>query len=448
MSAKIVFIGAGSFVFTRAIVRDMTRFANLHDARIVLMDISPDRLEMARQCCRRILDVSGSKIKLAVTGDRQAALKDADVVITTILCGGTDIWKHDVLIPKKYGVDLVVGDTRGPSGIFRMLRTLPEMLRICADIRRLCPQALLLNYTNPMAMLCHGMQREFPDLNITGLCHGVQHTAAKLAGWLGLGHDDVDYTCAGINHMAFFTEFKQGHRDLYPRLRKLVATDKKIYNDGQVRNEMFLALDYYMTESSGHSSEYNWWFRKRPDLIKKYCTTGTCGNPGQHAFVLKLYQAKDKTWRTDLRRWLNQSEQEFREYVARTPVEYAAGIVSAWAGGAPFCFNGNVPNHGLISNVFQNACVEVPVHAGRRKLRPTCIGDLPVQLVPLVSLSATVEHMAVTGALQGDARLVCQAIAHDPLTASVLSLAEIRKMTAEMFKRNRAFLPGFRKMEL
>lgn len=448
MAAKIVFIGAGSFVFTRAIVRDITKFANLGGAEITLMDIDKGRLEMARQCCRKILDVRDSKIKLNVTMNRKEALKGANVVITTILCGGTEIWKHDVLIPKKYGIDLVVGDTRGPSGIFRALRTLPEMLRICEDVRKICPNALFLNYTNPMAMLCNGMQQMYPDLAITGLCHGVQHTATKLAQWLGLAYEDIDYTCAGINHMAFFTEFKHKNKDLYPKLKKLVVTDKKVYNNEQVRNEMFLALGYYMTESSGHSSEYNWWFRKRKDLIKKHCTTGTCGNPGHHAFVLKLYQGKNKTWKKDLSKWLNQTEKEFKEYAARKPIEYASSIISAWMGGEPFCFNGNVQNTNLITNIFKNSCVEVPVHASRNKLRPTCVGDLPIQTVPLVSLSATVETMAIEGALKGDAGLIYQAIANDPLTAAVLSLAEIRKMVAEMFKQNKSYLPQFKNVKL
>lgn len=448
MSAKIVFIGAGSFVFTRQIVRDIVSFEKLNDAEIALVDINESKLEMARECCEKIIEYKDAKAKLTVTTDRQKALKGADAVICTILRGDVNVWKHDILIPKKYGVDLVVGDTRGPSGVFRALRTLPEMLNICADIRKLCPNALFLNYTNPMAMLCHGMQKEFPDLNITGLCHGVQHTAAILAGWLGLKYEDIDYTCAGINHLAFFTELRHKGKDLYPKLKRKVATDKKVYNEGQVRNEMFMALGYYMTESSGHSSEYNWWFRKRDDLIKKYCTDGTCGNPGEHAFVLNLYLEKKKTWKKEFAAWLNQGDEGFREYVARKPVEYASSIINAWVGGAPFRFNGNVQNTGLVKNIVQDACVEVPVLASRNKLEPICVGDLPIELTPLLTLSAINETMAIEGALKGDASLVYKSIAHDPLTASVLSLAEIREMVKEMFKKNKNYLPSFKKVNL
>ena len=191
---------------------------------------------------------------------------------------------------------------RGPSGIFRALRTFDPMLAIARDMQELCPNAIMLNYTNPMAMLCHAMQRE-TDIAITGLCHSVQGTSAMLAGWLGLKPESIDYVCAGINHMAFFTEFKHKGRDLIPRLRKLVRTDKAIYNHEQVRNEMFIAMGYYVTESSGHNSEYNWWFRKRPDLIKKHGKDGTGWNPGEYAHILKRYRA-GKTWKNEVKEWL------------------------------------------------------------------------------------------------------------------------------------------------
>ena len=220
--------------------------------------------------------------------DRAEALEGADAVLVTILAGGIDVWRHDIEIPKKYGVDINIGDTRGPSGIFRALRTIPVMLDIARDMERLCPDALLLNYTNPMAMLCRAMQREAP-IQLTGLCHSVQGTAEMLASWIGAPMDEITYTCAGINHMAWYLKYEWNGKDAYPLIRKAITERPEVYNEEQVRNEMFLRLDYYVTESSGHNSEYNWWFRKRPDLIEKYCTHGTGWNPGEYAYILTLY---------------------------------------------------------------------------------------------------------------------------------------------------------------
>ncbi|MGA1195385.1 MAG: alpha-galactosidase [Candidatus Latescibacterota bacterium] len=440
---KIVFIGAGSFGFTRKLVRDLLTFPLLEGSEIALVDIHKQRLNFARRACEKIVQQGNYPAKVTATTDRKEALKGADAVMVTILCGGTSVWQHDILIPKKYGIDTNVGDTRGPSGIFRALRTIPTMLDIAHDMEELCPNAIMLNYTNPMAMLCHAMQRK-TDITLTGLCHSVQGTSAMMARWLGLKPESIDYVCAGINHMAWFTEFKHKGRDLYPRLRKLVATDKDVYNHELVRNEMFLALDYYVTESSGHNSEYNWWFRKRPDLIKKYCKTGTGWNPGEYAYILKNYQNREKTWQNEVRKWLEDDNAISLE----RGHEYAAYITNAWVGGEPFKFNGNVTNDKLIDNLPQGACVEVPVLATRNLLEPIRVGSIPASCAMLTSLSAQIEMMAVEGCLTGDPRLIYQAIAHDPLTATKLSLAEIKKMVQEMFRKNKKHLPQFKNIDL
>ncbi len=441
--AKVVFIGAGSLGFTRGLVRDLLTFPQTRDATIALVDINRERLEFARQMVEKIVAMGSYPAKVVASTDRRDVLKGADAVCVTILCGSTDVWQHDILIPKKYGIDINVGDTRGPSGIFRALRTIPTMLDICRDMERLCPNAIMLNYTNPMAMLCHAMQRE-SSIRLTGLCHSVQGTASMLAGWLGVPGGEMAYTCAGINHMSWYLDLRHKGRDLYPKLRDVVARNKKIYNHEQVRNEMFLALDYYVTESSGHNSEYNWWFRKRPDLIRKHCTTGTGWNPGRHAYILDHYRTSEKVWKKGVREWLK----------AEKPIslerghEYAASIISAYLGGDLFKFNGNVPNHGLIDNLPPECCVEVPVVASRNGFEAIRVGALPPQCAALTCLSATIETMAVEGCLRGDPRLVYQAIAHDPLTAAKLSLSEIKKMVGEMLKRNRAHLPHFKRIGL
>jgi alpha-galactosidase len=436
---KIAFIGAGSLGFTRGLVRDILTFPLLKDATLALMDIDAERLDFAQRSVQRIVDMGNYPAKVQATMDRVEALRDADAVLVTILAGSTDVWCGDIEIPKKYGVDINIGDTRGPSGIFRALRTIPVMLSIARDMERYCPDATMLNYTNPMAMLCRAMQRE-TQIRLTGLCHSVQGTAMMLARWIGAPYEEITYTCAGINHMAWYLKFEWNGRDAYPLIRKAITEDPAIYQEEIVRNEMFLHLDYYVTESSGHNSEYNPWFRKRPDLIEKYCTHGTGWNPGEYAYVLKHYRERENTWREEAKKW----------FAAETPIslerghEYAASIINALQGGEPFQFNGNVANTGLVTNLPPNACVEVPVWVSRKGLEPVYVGALPPQCAALTYLSSSIEEMAVEAALTGDPRLVFQAIAYDPLTAAVLSLAEIKQMVNEMFQFNRDYLPQFK----
>ena len=335
---KIAFIGAGSLGFTRELVRDILTFPLLEDATLALMDIDPERLDFAKQAVEKIVRLGNYPAKVVATLDRVEALRDADVVLTTILAGGTDVWRHDIEIPKKYGVDINVGDTRGPSGIFRFLRTIPD------DGHRARHGTLLpqghpaeLHQPDGDAVPRDAAQTFIPT---TGLCHCVQGTAEMLAEWIGAPLDEITYTCAGINHQAWYLEFKWNgagclSADPQGRHRRAGSLQSEI-----VRNEMYLHLGYYVTESSGHNSEYNWWFRKRPDLIEKYCTHGTGWNPGEYAYILKEYQNNEATWKEQAQEW----------FAAETPIalerghEYAAYIINALQGGELFKFNGNVPN--------------------------------------------------------------------------------------------------------
>ena len=439
MSKKFAFIGAGSFGFTRELIRDILSFPALSDCTLALMDIDPERLDAIRRAVERIVEEGKYPAKVIATMDRVEALKGADGVITTILQGNCDVWQHDILIPKKYGVDTCVGDTRGPSGIFRFLRTVNPILDIARDIERYCPNAVYLNYTNPMAMLCRAVQGAYPQLTTSGLCHSVQGTAAMLAEWIGAPKNEISYTCAGINHQAFYTQYLWNGKDAYPLIRKAVTEREEIYNAEPVRNEMFLALGYYPTESSGHNSEYNAWFRKRPDLIEKYCTHGTNWNPGEYAYILKEYRNRETTWKGEIEKW-------FQEPVElKRGEEYAAYIFNAILGdGEMFKFNGNVRNWNLVENLPYGCCVEVPVLASKRGLEAMHVGKLPPQLALLSGTSAQIEEMAVEGSLAGDKEMIYQAICYDPLTASVCSLQEIRDMVNEMFMQNEEWLPQFR----
>ncbi|HMO57699.1 MAG TPA: alpha-galactosidase [Roseiflexaceae bacterium] len=436
---RIAFIGAGSLGFTRGLARDILTFPLLRDATLVLMDIDAERLEFARASVQRIVDLGKYPAKVEATMDRAAALEGADMVLVTILANEMSVWRHDIEIPLKYGIDTNVGDTRGPSGIFRGLRTIPVMLDIARDMERYCPDAYMLNYTNPMVLLCRALQRE-TSIKLVGLCHSVQGTSEMLAKWIGAPYNEVTYLSAGINHMAWFLRFDWNGKNAIPLIRQAITERPEIYNEEQVRNELFLALDYYPTESSGHHSEYNWWFRKRPDLIEKYCTHGTGWNPGVSAAAIKGYTMREGMWREDAKKW----------FASENPIslerghEYASSIINALLGGEPFEFNGNVANTGLITNLPQGACVEVPVWASRQGLRPVHVGALPASVAMMTSITAQLEELTVEGSISGDPRMIYQAIAHDPLTAAVLSLAEIRDMVNEMFAQNRDYLPQFK----
>lgn len=436
--AKVTFIGAGSLGFTRGLVRDLLTFPLLKDATISLMDIDAERLEFAQKAVQKIVDIGKYPAKVEATMDRIEALKGADAVMCTILSGGVDVWQYDITIPKKYGVDTNVGDTRGPSGVFRALRTIPVMVSIVKDMEKYCPDAILLNYTNPMAMLCRAMQRE-SFIQLTGLCHSVQGTAMMLANWIGAPYDEITYTCAGINHQAWYLKFDWKGKDAYPLIHQAVEKPE-IYKHEIVRNEMFKHLGYYVTESSGHNSEYNWWFRKRPDLIEKYCTHGTGWNPGEYAYILKEYQKREGTWQNEVKKWIDRDA----PIDLKRGHEYAAYITNARMGGEIFQFNGNVPNTGLITNLPEGVCVEVPVFVDKGGFHAVHVGPLPPQCLALNHISVMVEEMAVEASLTGDPTLVFQSIAYDPLTAAVLSLAEIKDMVNEMLQQNRDYLPQFK----
>lgn len=439
---KITFIGAGSLGFTRGLVRDILTFPELADSTLSLMDIDPERLEFARTAVERIVKAGNYPARVEATLDRRQALDGADAVLCTILAAPTSVWRHDIEIPKKYGVDINVGDTRGPAGVFRALRTIPVMVGIVKDMEELCPDAILLNYTNPMAMLCRAMQG-VSNIKLSGLCHSVQGTAGMLAHWIGAPMSEITYLCAGINHQAFYIEFKWNNKDAYPLIREAVEKPE-IYNQEIVRNEMFKHLGYYVTESSGHNSEYVAWFRKRPDLIEKYCTHGTGWNPGVYAYILDEYLRREDTWREETKAWLARDE----PIDLKRGHEYAASIINAYCGdGALFEFNGNVRNFGLIDNLPEGCCVEVPVLASKRGLDPMHVGKLPPQCAALVSLSAQNEEMAVESALTGDPRPAFWSICYDPLTSAVLSLEEIRSMVKEMFEVNRDYLPQYKSVE-
>lgn len=434
---KFAFIGAGSFSFTRTLVRDLLTYPAFADAEIALMDIDRERLDGITAAVQKIVTEMKSPAKITPTMSRAEALTGADGVVCTVFNGGVDVWRYEVEIPEQFGVDINVGDTRSVSGIFRALRNIPLMLDICYDIEKYCPNAVFLNYTNPMAMLCKAMQT-YTKVDVTGLCHSVQGTISMLASWMGIPLKDIDYVCAGVNHQAFYLKLERNGEDLYPLLRSRVERED-IYRQEMVRNEMFRHLGYYVTESSGHNSEYNAWFRKRPDLIEKYCSSGA-GNYGKHRMSLDLhiYREKEGGWQKELAEWMKQPVDTARSR------EYASEIFNARLGDhTPFRFNANVINNGAISNLPQDACVEIPALVDRAGLHPMTVGAMPKHLAILVNTTASIENLVVEAAMEKNKQKAIWAVTMDPLTSAVCSLAEIHEMCDLIFEKNSEYLGDY-----
>ena len=435
---KIAFVGAGSLGFTRTLVIDMMSYEDLAGSTISLIDIDEERLGYAKRAVEKIMEVGKYPAKVEASVDRAEGLKDADIVIITILAHGVEGFRPEIEIPMKYGVDFNVGDSYGTAAVFRSLRTIPAMLDIARDVEKYAPNAFILNYTNPMTMLCRALFRE-TSVQLVGLCHSVQGLAAHLARWIDVPGEEVVWESAGINHQAWLLRFERNGENLYPLLCK--AVDKpKFYEQDIVRNEMFKALGYYVTESSGHNSEYNWWFRKRPDLVEKYCTHGKDWNPGVHAYILGEYAEAAQTWKKRLEDY---AEGRVEIRLGRSH-EYASRIVRGLLFDETFKFNGNIANTDLITNLPDQCVVEVPVVADRTGFKGLHVGDLPPQLVALNHVTTMVSELTVEAALTGDPVAAYQACCYDPLAASKLSLAEIKEMVDELFKVQAPLLPQFK----
>jgi len=439
---KIALIGAGSVVFTRNLINDVLSFPALQGSEISLMDIDEGRLRLAHNLVRTMVQARGLPARVEATPDRREAVRGADYVIVTIQVGGLDAYAHDIAIPQRYGVGQCVGDTLGPGGVFRGLRTIPVLLDLCREMDEVCrPGALLLNYSNPMAINCWAVATT--GRSHVGLCHSVQGTSRLLAGWIGAPYDEVSYRVAGINHQAWFLEFRQRDEDALPRLRERIG-DPDVIGQEPVRVELMRQFGYFVTESSGHASEYAPYFRKSPEMIE--ALSAQFSSPADEWFDWGRTGGYLKECRERLPTYLN----DVRAQVAgEKPLpggrsdEYGAGIINAMEMNEPFLFNGNVPNHGLITNEPQGACVEVPCVVNAMGVQPTVVGDLPPQLAALNRTMINVQELATDGGVRGDREAIRHAVMLDPLTAAVCTLDQIRRMTDELFAAEEAWLPQF-----
>ena len=431
--AKIAIIGAGSIRFANQLIVDILSFPAMQGTTITLMDIDKDRLDVVRRVAERIISSGNHKATLECTLDRREALTGADYVLVSVMVGGYTTRELDVAIPMKYGVDQCVADTIGPGGVFDGLRTAPVVAGVCRDMEEVCPKAYLLNNSNPMAILTWTAYKS-SSIRTVGLCHSVQITSRQIADWLDIPREELIRRVAGINHQAWFLQIRHNGVDLYPKLREKI-NDSEVYETDIVRFEMLKHLDYFCTESSPHNSEYIPWVRKRKDLIEKYCpgTDRTLNDPP----YLDYSKLKAKAAKLELMA------------SGKAPVdfersnEYGVYIINAIETGEPFHFNGNVENTGLITNLPNRCCVEVPCIADGNGITPTFVGKLPPQCAALNRTNINVQELAVQAALSGNRHKAFQAIAFDPLTSAVLSLDEIQAMVDEMFEAHKQWLPQF-----
>jgi len=423
---RVSFVGAGSVEFTKNLLGDLLTFPELAGATIALHDIDRERLDAAEAMARWTAATLGAPATIEAHLDRRAALDGADHVINMIQVGGHAATLVDFEVPKRFGLRQTIGDTLGIGGVFRALRTIPVMLDIARDMFELCPDAWLLNYTNPMAMLCWSVYAGTPIHRVVGLCHSVQWTTRGLTELVGVPYEEVEYLGAGVNHQAWILQFRHQGRDLYPLLDEAIERDQELRR--RVRVEMYRRLGYFPTESSEHSAEYLPWFLHDDEMIERF--------------------------RVPVDEYVRRSEENLREYEAmrRTlseggsfeierSLEYASLIVHSIATGEPRVIYGNVPNQGLVSNLPHGACVEVPCLVDGNGVQPTAVGSLPPQLAALNRTYLNVCELTVRAALEGDREHVVHAALLDPNTSATLAPEQTVQMVDALIDAHGPALP-------
>ncbi len=435
MAVKIAMIGAGSVVFCKTLISDILATPALRDSQFALMAPTETKLRRMEAFVNRMIRDNNLPASCYATTDRTEAIRDADFVVVMIQVGGFEAYGYDYQVPLKYGVDQCIGDTLGPGGIFRGLRHIPVLLDIARDMQQVAkPHAIMLQYANPMAANCLALGREAP-VPFVGLCHGVQTTLDLIAGYCGIQNkNEITYTCGGINHMDWFLRLEHHGRDLYPELREKFEKPE-YYKNEKVRAEVFRHFGYFMTESTGHLSEYVPWFRKNREALDLYCDEPAFG--GESGAYYKWGKAMAEKYAT-----VDPLEFETTVIEDRS-AEYCSWIMEAVVTGKPFRFMGNVRNDAYITNLPTGCCVEVPTFADDTGLHPSVIGRIPPQCAAACMTNINVQELIAEAAISGDPEHIVHAMALDPLTAAVCTLKQIRDMTIELFEKQRTWLPSF-----
>ena len=420
-------------VFATKLVGDILSFNELNDSTITLMDIDDHRLGQSTRVAEAMVHNEGLDATIEATTDRIEALEGADYVLNMINVGGTEPFENEIRIPGAYGVEQSIGDTIGPGGVFRGLRTVPTMLDIADDMEAVCPDALLLNYTNPMSILC-GAMFEATDVETVGVCHSVPHTAEAIAEYVDIPQAELDHWVAGINHVAWFLEATHQGRSVYPALREAME-DPATYERDTVRFEIMKHFGYFPTESSHHLSEYVPYFRTDEGTIEELTGTDYAERMPTGTYLEGWKSRSAERDDPDLHVDLDDVSVERSE-------EYASRLIHSIETDTPRRLNLNVSNETTaIQNLPENACVEVPVLVDGTGLRPCSVGKLPTQIAAFCRQHATVHRLTLEGALNNDREKVHQAVKHDPLTAAECTLDEIHEMTTELIAANAEYLP-------
>ena len=430
---KITFIGAGSTIFAKNLLGDILSFPDLASSTISLHDIDPERLRTTEIIAHRIAEALEVRPTIQATTDRQAALDGADYAIGIFQVGGyRPATVTDFEIPTQYGLRQTIADTLGIGGIMRGLRTIPVLLEICADMEALCPEVTFLNYVNPMAMNCWAMSRT-TSIKTIGLCHSVQGTAEQIAHDIRVPVDEINYLCAGINHMAFYLTLERNGQDLYPLLHQVVA-DGRVPTWNRVRYEMLTRLGYFCTESSEHLAEYLPWFikRDRPDLIERY-------NIPLDEY-LRRCEMQIEGWQA-LREIL---ENDDTPLIVTRSHEYGSLIIHSLETGRPRVIVGNVSNQNLIDNLPQGCCVELPCVVDKNGIQPTRVGSLPPHLAALMGTNINVQALTVEAALTGRREHIYHAAMLDPHTAAELDLDQIWALVDDLIEAHGDYLPKYK----
>lgn len=429
---KIVFLGAGS-VFFVPLFTDVLSIPGADEGEMVIVDIDETRLALASQAALKIIQKKASKWKVTASADRKKVLAGADYVINCIEANGIDCVKSEYHIPLKYRIDQCIGDTTGPGGLMKALRTVPAFLDILKDIEELCPNAWVLNYTNPMSILCLAASRT-SKAKVAGLCHSVQGSSHQLAEYLEIPYQKLKWECGGINHLAWFTQLSSGNVDMYDILKEKVLKDTALWEKDPVRFDMMLHFGYFITESSGHLSEYLPYYRKRPDIIKKYCRSGYRGESG-------YYANNWPKWRKDSDEKRLQQISEQTEIQLERSWEYASYIIQAMETNNPFVIYATVPNKGLIYNLPADGVVEVACLVNNKGIMPTRFDDLPPQCAAICDSNMRSYELAAIACIEKSKEAAIHALMLDPLTAAVCSPAEIKEMALELFKSEQELMP-------
>jgi len=438
---KICFIGAGSIGFTRAILRDILTVPEFRDIEITFTDINQHNLDMVTQLCSRDIEAAGIGAKLTASTDRCAMLKDAKYVVSCVRIGGLEAFESDIEIPLKYGVDQCVGDTLCAGGIMYGQRNIPIMLDFCKDIREVAhPDCLVLNYANPNAIVTWTMNH-FGKVPTLGLCHGVQHGHHQIAEALNATMKDVEIVCAGINHQTWYISVKlNGKTVSQDEVFKALSNHPVFSEEEKCRLDVMKRFGYYSTESNGHLSEYMAWYRKRHEDIPKWIHMDSWIN-GQTGGYLRVCTEGRNWFETDFPNWLKEPPMEFSQ--ENRGSEHGSYIIEGLETGRVYRGHFNVVNNGCITNLPDDAIIEVPGYVDYNGISIPHVGDLPLGCAAILNNSISVQRLAVHAGIEGDDMLLRQAMLLDPLVGAVCSTDEVWQMTDDMLIAQEQWLPQY-----